>query len=119
MKHLKTPQELNEASENLNISDVSESNCTPIKDLQYDIETRPYGDPNGKIYICLFHERYFRDDYFDDHDTIYKIDNDKFYQEFKKLPYMKGGYNNEYTPIRFKTEEECNNFLNSIGLQRV
>jgi hypothetical protein len=25
MKHLKTPQELNEASENLNISDVSES----------------------------------------------------------------------------------------------
>jgi hypothetical protein len=25
MKHLKTPQELNEASENLNISDVSDS----------------------------------------------------------------------------------------------
>jgi hypothetical protein len=42
-----------------------------------------------------------------------------FSQEFKKLPYMKGEYNNEYTPIRFKTEEECNNFLNSIGLQRV
>jgi hypothetical protein len=28
MKHLKTPQELNEASENLNISDVSESNSS-------------------------------------------------------------------------------------------
>ncbi len=26
MKHLKTPQELNESSENLNISDVSDSN---------------------------------------------------------------------------------------------
>jgi hypothetical protein len=23
------------------------------------------------------------------------------------------------TPIRFNTEEECNNFLNSIGLKRV
>jgi|688.fasta_scaffold315455_1 hypothetical protein len=28
MKHLKTPQELNELSENLNISDVSESNSS-------------------------------------------------------------------------------------------
>jgi hypothetical protein len=119
MKGNKHIQSFNEHQENLNISDVSDSNYTPIKDLEYDIETRPYGDPNGKIYICLFHERHFRDDYFDDHNTIYKIDNDKFYQEFKKLPYMKGGYNNEYAPIRFKTEEECNIFLNSIGLKRV
>jgi hypothetical protein len=31
MKHLKTPQELNEASENLNISDVSESNWRKVE----------------------------------------------------------------------------------------
>ena len=31
MKHLKTPQQLNEASENFNISDVSESNSTKDK----------------------------------------------------------------------------------------
>jgi hypothetical protein len=30
MKHLKTPQQLNEASENLNISDVSNSNSKEI-----------------------------------------------------------------------------------------
>ena len=47
------------------------------------------------------------------------IDNDKFYQEFKKLPYVEGEYNNEYNPARFNTEEECINFLNSIGLKRV
>ena len=119
MKDFKNIQSFGLFKENLNISDVSDSNYTPIEDLEYDIETRPYGDPNGKIYICLFHKKYFKDDYFDDHDIIYKIDNDKFYQEFKKLPYVKGEYNNEYTPIRFETEEECNNFLNSIGLQRV
>ena len=54
MKHLKTPQELNEASENLNISDVSDSyiqkivselfdehfkdDCDEIYDAQHDIE---------------------------------------------------------------------------------
>jgi hypothetical protein len=37
MKHLKTPQELNEASENLNISDVSDSDFDEISDkvLEY------------------------------------------------------------------------------------
>jgi hypothetical protein len=35
MKHLKTPQELNEASENLNISDVSDSNLT-MRQLMLD-----------------------------------------------------------------------------------
>jgi hypothetical protein len=38
MKHLKTPQELNEASENLNISGVSESNW---RDVESNIE--PWG----------------------------------------------------------------------------
>jgi hypothetical protein len=33
MKHLKTPQELNEATENLNISDVSDSKKFSIEDL--------------------------------------------------------------------------------------
>ncbi len=98
-----------------NLNDIK---STPIEDLEYDIETRPYGDPNGKIYICLFHKKYFKYDNFDDHDNIYNINNGKFYQEFKKLPYVKGEYNNEYTPVRFKTEEECNNFLKSIGLER-
>jgi hypothetical protein len=90
-----------------------------MKDLLYDIESRPFGNPNAKIYVCIFHQRYFKDEYFDDHDIIYKIDNVKFYKEFKKLRYVKGGYNNEYRPVRFKTEEDCINFLDSIGLQRV
>lgn len=110
MKHLKTTQQLNEASENLNISDVSDSIYTPTSDLLYCMETR-----RGKIYVTLFHKRYFDEENFDDHDVVYKIDN-KFYKEFKETPYVKGSYNNEYNPVNFKTENECEVFLNSIGL---
>ena len=113
-KHIKS---FNEHKENL--SDVSNSNYTSVNELEYDIETRPYGDPDGKIYICLFHQNHFKYDNLDDHDTIYKIDNYKFHQEFRKLPYVKGEYNNEYTPINFTTEKECIDFLNSIGLKKV
>jgi hypothetical protein len=34
MKHLKTPQELKEASENLNISDVSDSELFTLQDIK-------------------------------------------------------------------------------------
>jgi len=49
MKHLKTPQELNEASENLNISDVSDSDLIgEIKkqkdNLLIDLENKLGGD---------------------------------------------------------------------------
>jgi hypothetical protein len=38
MKHLKTPQELNEASENLNISDVSESKINESMSVEDRLE---------------------------------------------------------------------------------
>lgn len=42
MKHLKTPQQLNEASENLNISDVMSS---ILNDLEY--EKKNYEEPSS------------------------------------------------------------------------
>ena len=40
MKHLKTIQQLNEASENLNISDVSDSNYTHVAITLKDLNDR-------------------------------------------------------------------------------
>ena len=80
MKHLKTPQELNEASENFNISDVSDSDLFIfyLKDNDgigcyvgvyesidkfieliknnYTLDTFKFENKNGKLLI----ERYFR-----------------------------------------------------------
>jgi hypothetical protein len=44
MKHLKTPQELNEASENLNISDVMNSILSDLKKLQDEYDNSPCYD---------------------------------------------------------------------------
>ena len=112
MKKLKHIKSFNEATENLNISVVSDS-ITSTSELLYCMETR-----KGKIYVTLYNKKYFKNDYFDDHDVIYNIDS-KFYTEFKKTPYVKDGYNNEHVPINFKTEDECKVFLNSIGLESV
>ena len=56
MKHLKTPQELNELSENLNISDVSESKKSKedwwkvnYKRLLNSIEDLPYEEWEGLV----------------------------------------------------------------------
>jgi hypothetical protein len=57
MKHLKTPQELNEASENLNISDVSDS------DLRFKIEADKsliYDSKTDKD-ICMYFDEQTRD----------------------------------------------------------
>jgi hypothetical protein len=107
LKNIKT---FEEHSSELNISDVSDSIYTPTSYLLYCMETR-----RGKIYVTLYHKRYFDEENFDDHDVVYKTD-DKFYKEFKKTPHIKGSYNNEYNPVNFKTENECEVFLNSIGL---
>ena len=49
MKHLKTPQELKEASENLNISDVMNS---ILNDLQYELDScrKPMGYQEAEYY---------------------------------------------------------------------
>jgi len=102
----------NPQTQQLNIACVSDS-ITSTFELLYCMETR-----RGKIYVTLYNKKYFKNDYFDDHDVIYNIDS-KFYSEFKKTPYVKDGYNNEHIPINFKTEDECDVFLNSIGLESV
>ena len=53
MKHLKTPQELNESSENLNISDVMNSVLNDYQDKLKDITTKI--DSLEKIYHNLSH----------------------------------------------------------------
>jgi hypothetical protein len=51
MKHLKTPQELNEASENLNISDVSDSSFnSTIDDVIRKLEELK--KQHGNIRVC-------------------------------------------------------------------
>jgi len=111
-KRFKNIQTFEQHTSELNISDVSDS-ITPTSELLYCMETR-----KGKIYVTLYNKKYFDNEYFDDHDVIYNIDS-KFYTEFKKTPYVKDSYNNEYKPINFKTEDECKVFLNSIGLESV
>ena len=50
MKHLKTPQELNEASENLNISDVMNSVLTELyNELSYLNDTIKNVDSDNPI----------------------------------------------------------------------
>ena len=44
MKHLKTPQELNEASENLNISDVMSSFLTKLQSRLKELENEKTWD---------------------------------------------------------------------------
>jgi hypothetical protein len=106
---LKNMKSFEEHSSELKISD----DVTLTSELLYSMENR-----RGKIYVTLYNKKYFDNEYFDDHDVIYNIDS-KFHTEFKKTPYVKGGYNNEYIPINFKTEDECKVFLNSIGLESV
>lgn len=86
--------------------------------LLYDIETRPYGSKNGQIYVAIFNEDYFLKG-IDDHDVVYNVNNPSFHKEFKKAPFVKGAYNNEYIPINFKTEDECKKFLDSIGIESI
>jgi hypothetical protein len=86
--------------------------------LLYDIDVRDSGSVK-QIFVCFFNEMYFKYDWFDDHDIIYKINKDKFYKEFKKLKHEKGEYNNEYVSLNFKTEDECRVFLNFIGFKSV
>ena len=56
MKHLKTPQELNEASENLNISDVSESKKITKDEFIDEFLDRLYmnGTKDDGKYNCLY-----------------------------------------------------------------
>lgn len=91
---------------------------TSVSDLLYDIETRPYGNADGEIYVALFHKKYFTNDRFDDHDVVYNINDIQFYQEFKRV-FNENGYDNEFKPIKLKTESDCIKFLNSIGLEKV
>jgi len=84
--------------------------------LLCNVETR-----NKQIYVSLFNYNYFNYEYpyFDDHDVIYKVDNEDFYKNFKKIRKIKGDYNNSYKPIKFKTELECLIYLKSIGIDEV
>jgi len=84
--------------------------------LLCNVETR-----QKQIYVTLFNSNYFSYEfpYFDDHDVIYKVDNDDFYKNFKKTRKIKGDYNNSYKPIKFKTEFECLSYLKTIGIEEV
>ena len=88
--------------------------------LCFTCETRPYGkdSPNRKIYIMIMNKQNY-ENFEDDHDHIYVIRSKKFHKEFTKLPFVKGEYNNEYTPINFDTEEKCIEFLKSLGISEV
>jgi hypothetical protein len=84
--------------------------------LLCNVETR-----QKQIYVTLYNEKYFNYEYpyFDDHDLIYKVDNEDFYENFKKIRKIKRDYNNSYKPIKFKTEFECLKYLKSIGIDEV
>lgn len=82
--------------------------------LLANVETR-----SDQIYVTIYNEKYFKFDMFDDHNVIYNINDDRFYQQFKKTKKIKGAYNNEYTPKYFKTENECLQFLKNIGIEEV
>jgi hypothetical protein len=57
MKHLKTPQELNEGQENLNISDVSDSyNDEWVLFLDEFRKTDSYRKSNGQLLFPKFFE---------------------------------------------------------------
>ena len=84
--------------------------------LLCNVETR-----NKQIYVTLYNSNYFSYEfpYFDDHDVIYKVDNEDFYKNFKKTRKIKGDYNNSYKPIKFKTEFECLTYLKEIGIDEI
>lgn len=88
---------------------------TSKETLLVNVETRC----DDKIYVTLYNEKYFKFEFFDDHDVIYKVKNEDFHKEFKKLKNVKGDYNNSYVPINFKSETECLEFLTSIGINEV
>lgn len=56
MKHLKTPQELNEASENLNISDVRSSKNMWLEKLKKDLLQNKYNLTKVGLYNGLLKE---------------------------------------------------------------
>lgn len=74
-----------------------------------------------QIHVTLFNQDYFNCEltYFDDHDITYKVSNEDFYENFKKIRKIKGDYNNTYKPIKFKTERECLIYLKSIGIDEI
>ena len=114
---------MNNYSEDLELSSKTKTVHEQMQDKLYknvkllcDVETR-----NKQIYVTLFNSNYFKYEYpyFDDHDVIYKVDNDDFYKNFKQTRKIKRDYNNEYKPIKFKTEFECLKYLKSIGIEEI
>lgn len=93
-----------------------------ISDLIICIETRSEQMTNSiiflpTIYIYIFHKK-FTSDYFDDSSHLYEIENKKFYDEFEYVFDEKNLYSlNEYTPKHMNTEQECIDFLTSIGFK--
>lgn len=94
MKHLKTPQELNEASENLNISDVSRRSYLEniMQKMALYTFTEHVRIDKGDYYYIL------SNDYIKNGDYIYNLKADSISKLQDKpglIPYM--AYGNTYT----------------------
>jgi glycogen synthase len=88
---------------------VSTRKCL-TNQVEFDIEER-----RGKIYILI--ERIGASS--SEYSTHYLIDNDEFYQEFIQSTDGSEYDINEYNSIRFKSIEECVDFLEKIGIKRL